>query len=118
MALRVVWGKCTDGKWCKLNTLDLTSKALDGEGVYIIWHGGRTPRWVYVGQGVIRDRLSAHRDDPRIQKYVASVLYATWAKVGTNDRDGVEAYLAKVCDPLVGERRPTAAPISVNLPGE
>lgn len=116
MALRVAWGKCTGGNWCGLNTLDLTSEALNGKGVYIVWRGGVPPRVVYVGQGVIKDRLSAHRVDPRIQAHSGSGLYVTWAKVDASDRDGVEAYLAKVCDPLVGERRPTAAPITVNLP--
>jgi hypothetical protein len=116
MTLQVVWGKCTNGTWCKLNTLDLSSKAIDGKGVYIIWHGGAKRRVVYVGQGDIKARLSAHRDDRRIQAYAGSVLYVTWAKVDVGNRDGVEAYLAKRYDPLVGERRPEAAPISVNLP--
>jgi hypothetical protein len=116
MTLRVVWGKCTSGNWCRLNTLDLSSEALKGKGVYIIWRGGVPPRVVYVGQGVIRDRLEAHRGDPRIQAHAEFTLYVTWAEVDANDRDGVEAYLAKACDPLIGERRPTAAPISVNLP--
>jgi hypothetical protein len=71
---------------------------------------------VYVGQGKIRDRLKDHRNDPRIQAYSKLGLYTTWASAQTAKRDSVEAYLAKIYDPLVGERRPAAAPITVNLP--
>ena len=28
-------------------------------GIYVIWHGGQTPRTVRVGQGIIRDRPGA-----------------------------------------------------------
>jgi len=73
---------------------------------------------VYVGQGNIRDRLGRHRDDPRIQAYTKFGLYTTWASVESAKRDGVETYLADFYQPLVGERRPDAAPIRVNLPGE
>ena len=47
-------------------------------GVYIIWHGGTSPATVYVGQGIIRDRLTQHRTDPRIQAYLSLGLYVTW----------------------------------------
>jgi hypothetical protein len=114
--LQITWGKCTSGNWCQLNTVNLSSRAFDGGGVYIIWHSGANPRTVYVGQGVIRDRLNDHRDDPRIQAYAKLGLYVTWASVQVAERGGVEAYLAAKYDPLVGERRPAAAPISVNSP--
>jgi len=114
--LQLAWGKCRTGNWCQLNTVDLSHDAFNGGGVYIIWHGGEEARVVYVGQGVLRDRLSDHRDDARIQAYAHLTLYATWAAVQADQRDGVEAYLSQECAPLVGERRPAATPISVNLP--
>ena len=116
MTLHVTWGKCAGDKWCPLNTVNLDNQAFDIGGVYLIWYSGSNPRMVYVGQGAIRDRLREHRDDPRIQAYSKLGLYTTWAEVQAAKRDGVEAFLAKMYDPLVGERRPAAAPISVNLP--
>jgi hypothetical protein len=71
---------------------------------------------VYAGQGAIRNRLREHRDDPRIQAYAERGLYTTWANVQPAERDGVEAYLARVYAPLVGDRHSVAAPITVNLP--
>lgn len=47
------------------------------EGVYIIWHSGDAPNVVYVGQGVIRDRLAEHREDPAVLAYQTQSLYAT-----------------------------------------
>ena len=115
--LQLTWGRCIGNRWCRLDTVDLSNEVFDGlEGVYLIWHGGN--QFVYVGQGDIRDRLGRHRNDPRIQAYAESGLYTSWASVPARQRDGVETYLSEVCQPLVGERRPDAVPIKVNLPGD
>jgi hypothetical protein len=86
------------------------------EGVYVIWHGGQSPATIRMGQGVIRDRLQAHRNDSGVQAYAHLRLYVTWASVLARDRDGVEAYLAQQLQPLIGERFPQRLPIPVNLP--
>jgi len=86
------------------------------EGVYVIWHGGQTPKTVRVGQGVIKDRLSAHRQDNQIKAYSQHGLFVTWASVPAAERGGVEAYLAAQLNPLVGERFPDVRQIAVNLP--
>lgn len=115
--MNVIWNKCEQGSWCSLNKVDLAHEHFNGmEGVYIIWHGGPTPKVVRVGQGVIRDRLTAHRQDEEIQAYISLILYVTWASVDARSRDGVEAFLANTLKPLVGERFPDVVPISVNLP--
>jgi hypothetical protein len=117
--LQVTWVKAKGGGWCKLNTVDLSHPAVQVEGVYVIWCGPtdlEKAAVVYVGQGVVKDRLADHRDDARIQKYAPRTLYVTWAAVEARKREGVEAYLSKRYAPLVGERRPTATPISVNSP--
>ncbi len=111
------WIKCTGNKWCPLDTVDLDHPHFEGlEGVYIIWHGGPKAATVRVGQGVIRDRLRAHRSDTAIQAFSEQGLYVTWAAVGAGDRDGVETYLASRLNPLVGDRFPLRIPIEVNLP--
>jgi hypothetical protein len=86
------------------------------EGVYIIWHGGDNGATVRVGQGIIRDRLKAHRDDPQINAYTNLGRFVTWASVSQDYRDGVEAFLAEKLNPMVGERFPTRTPIEVNWP--
>jgi hypothetical protein len=68
--MKLSWNKCKGGIWCSLNTVDLEDSHFDGmEGVYVIWHDGQTPKTVRVDQGIIRDRLAAHRTDKEIQFY-------------------------------------------------
>ncbi len=64
--MRVEWVKCEGGGWCSLIDVNLDHTHVDGlEGVYVIWldDDGSTVR---VGQGNIRERLLAHRNDPDI----------------------------------------------------
>ena len=117
MSIRVEWVKCQGDKWCPLQTVDLGHSHFNGtEGVYVIWHAGGSPATVRVGQGVIGQRLSAHRLDPEIQRFERLGLYVTWATVAFRHRDGVEAYLHGQLRPKVGSRYPDAYPIEVNLP--
>ncbi len=111
------WTKCQGEVWCKLNTLNLAHAHFNNlHGVYIIWHGGTKPETVYVGKGLIRDRLQQHRSDERIQKYAPLVLFVTWAQVSPGDSEGVEVFLATRLNPLVGEQYPARVPIEVNSP--
>ena len=113
--LMLQWIKCENDKWCGLETLNMESVG-DVSGVYVIWHGGTSPQWVRVGQGNIKDRLSAHRNDSKILAHRSNILYVTWATVNPSQQDGVEAFLANACNPLIGERFPNRTPIEVNLP--
>jgi hypothetical protein len=115
--VQVDWIKCGNGgNWCPLETLNLDSVG-DVSGVYVIWHEGNPARVVRVGQGKIKDRLSAHRNDNEILQYRRNgTLRVTWASVSSNQRDGVERYLAQTWPPLVGDAFPYALPIAVNSP--
>lgn len=114
---RLNWTKCEGQVWCPFLTVNLTHLHFNGlGGVYVIWHGGRNPRTVYVGQGNISDRLTSHRGDPHILQYSANGLFVTWAQVDDRYRSGIERYLADTLTPLQGIQHPQAAPIHVNLP--
>ena len=87
------------------------------EGVYIIWYKELLiPRTIYVGQGIIRHRLYAHRLDSRFNLYRIQKLFTAWATVNKGIRDNVEAYLHNELNPLIPERSPDEPPITVNLP--
>lgn len=109
------WVKCQGGVWCNLEKVNLEGIG-NVSGVYCIWHGGSNSRWVRVGQGDIRERLSSHRRDMDILAYSKYGLFVTWAQVDISQRDGIEAYLSIECNPIVGERFPDRKPIPVNLP--
>lgn len=101
--------------------VDLSHSHFDDlEGVYIIWRAhGIIPVAVYIGQGIIKNRLYAHRKDLRILQYNSKEkpLYVTWAEVPRGHRTGVEMYLHNELNPLVGEPpQGNAIPVRVNLP--
>jgi hypothetical protein len=120
--LKVIWNKCAGNAWCDFFKVNLSHEHFDNlEGVYIIWHAADTAnkipsRIVRVGQGTIRDRLTAHRVDPEIKKFSVYGMYATWARVQSGQRNGVERFLADKLRPLVGDKFPDVTPIPVNLP--
>ena len=117
MAMSVKWMKCQGEVWCPLATVNLPHPYFNGiSGVYIIWHGGTAPATVRVGQGIIRDRLAAHRTDLAIQQYAPLGLFVTWAVIPQQYFDGVEAFLAARLNPRVGDRFPNVLPVEVNLP--
>jgi hypothetical protein len=111
------WIKCEGSQWCSFLNLNLGHPHFSGlAGVYIIWHGGQNPWTVYVGQGLIADRLAAHRQEKEILQYSHLGLFATWAKVNASDRDGVELFLSQKLQPRVGHNYPSVSPTPVNLP--
>lgn len=115
--MQLNWIKCQGGVWGNLNTVNLNHSHFESmSGVYVIWHGGDIPATVRVGQGDIKARLTAHRSDSEVQRYVDQTLYVTWASVPASSRDGVERFLASKLKPLVGKRFPDEENIPVNLP--
>ena len=101
--------------------VDLSHSHFDDlEGVYIIWRAyGIIPKAIYVGQGIIKNRLYAHRNNPDILQYYskAKPLYVAWAEVPWDYRTGVEMYLHDELTPLVGEPpQGNPTPLRVNLP--
>ena len=113
---QLYWNKCQGDAWCSLLNVNLDHPHFDNMvGVYVIWHAGAAPATVYVGSGTIRDRLRAHRGDPRILRYRDQGLFVTWAAV--SPPEGAEKYLSDRLRPLVGERFPAAVhPTEVNTP--
>lgn len=118
LSLELEWMRCWGDVWCKLNFVNLNHEYFnkDVSGVYVIWHGGPNPKVVCVGRGNIKECITKHRKDPKIQQYEYLELYVTWASVPKEYQDGAGAYLADEWDPIVGERHPQTPPIKVNSP--
>ncbi len=111
--LQLSWQKCVGDVWGPFLTVDLSHTHFDNlEGVYIIWQANGPV--VRVGQGIIRDRLAAHRNDKAITTYHS--LHVTWAPISSSYRNGVERYLANVLRPLVGDAFPNVIPTPASLP--
>lgn len=117
--LELKWRTCgNDEHWCDFFNLKLDKNLGGVEGVYVIFYLGEDQpgRVVRVGQGHVEDRIATHREDSDVTQYCNKGLLVTWAKVSAANRDGVEAYLANLFDPLVGDRFPENREIEVNSP--
>ena len=122
-SLPLSWRGCgDDGHWCNFLQLNLDSDSLAKGGVYVIWSEeptGARKTTVYVGQGKpVADCVARHRDEATITRHQKDgrILRVTWAKVGKEQRGGVERYLADTLDPLEGDRWSNDDPVRVNLP--
>jgi len=117
------WAEHEEGGFLRFTDLDPEEMGLSGaSGVYVLWHGGFRPEWVYVGHD--KNLASAmHRaagnkdimtyDDP-------TPLSVTWSLVREEYQAGVVKYLTTMLDPQVDN--PQAAkgdvkPIPVLPPG-
>jgi hypothetical protein len=112
--------KCGTDDWCELYDVDLSNSAFSKGGVYVIWYISKKDKrkTLRVGQAkVLRERLAANRGDEDIKDYATRhTLYVTWAHVGADQHDGVEAYLGQALSPKLAERFPDEDPIAANLP--
>ena len=114
---KLKWIKCGGDSWCSFQRVNLDHPHFNGlSGVYIIWHGGSEPRTVYVGSGMVSERLEAHRSNLKILMHGGFGLFVTWAETDVQDREGIERFLGETLRPLVSDRFPRANPISVSLP--
>ncbi len=117
--MNLLWLKCKNNAWCSLRDVDLSHSYYDNfVGIYIIWYWNKFGEAVTikVGQGNLREQLTVHRSDPRIQQYAHLNLLVTWTDTLPHLRDGAEAYLGKVLKPRVDSLFPDAKPIPVSLP--
>lgn len=98
------WARNPKGKFYRLFDLDPDEAGLAGVGgVYVIWHAGVHPEWVFVGETADLSRtLAAAADNDDIQQYeVNGHLFVTWSLVLEKFRPGVVLYLSQTMGPLV-----------------
>ena len=116
MKITLNWMKCDSSNthWCDLIDLNLNSDHFkDLTGVYLIWSSSEE-KYIRLGSGIIKDRLEEHKNNKEILLH--KNLKVTWASAGEKFMRRIEAYMANVCDPVIGERFPDVDPIEVNMP--
>lgn len=120
MALNLQWGQCKAylvDEWCRLLEVDTGRMDLATlDGVFVIWHGGSPFETLRVGQGRVKNFLREAKEDEALLKYAEYGLYATWARVPADQREGVVRYLYDQLNPKLITEAPAAPPIEVNIP--
>ena len=114
----IYWVKRGYDRWYRLDGLSENINSLRHKGVYIIWYFDvlHTARTVKVGSGQLRERLTAERRDPEVQKYAGRPLYVTWALVSPKYMRSIVISLSQKLQPFAGQRFSGNTGIFVGLP--
>lgn len=97
------WRKGSRGGFNRLFDVDLDYFALEGQGgVYVLWHKGVQPAWIYVGHSdSLLSALDTAKDNEDFRQYdVRGGLYYTWSPILPEFRLGVVMYLRDHLEPL------------------
>ena len=117
------WARSPAGKYHRFVLLDPTQAGLKGvSAVFVMWHSGVRPRWVYVGRTTdLAASLEIIPDNDDIMQYeVNGGLFITWSLVREEMQPGVVRYLSAALEPRVANsERPgkRVTPIPVLVPG-
>lgn len=106
------WVHFEDGRFPRFLDIDIESAGLRGRSVvFVIWHTGVQPGWVYVGRS---DDLGATFDDlakdAEILEYQnRGRLHTSWCYIRKEFQDGAVAYLIQALKPKVDNPNAKAA---------
>lgn len=98
------WERNKKGKFYRLSHLDTAAAGLQGYGgVFVIWHSGVKPQWVYVGasDNLARAIDAAAEDDDIMSYEVNGGLFVTWSPILKLRQNGVLRFLAEAMKPAV-----------------
>ena len=117
------WGRNASGRFHRLVKLDADAPGLAGRGgVFVAWHAGVRPRWVYVGGA--RDLAGALRElfsNADVMAFEArGGVFVTWSFISDEFQDGVVLFLTDTLEPLVANpsvQRKKIDPVPVQAPG-
>lgn len=119
----IAWVRSAKGGFFNFLNLEPEEMGLGGiSAVFVIWHKGLRPQWVYIGRtDDLATTFEELRDDDGIRDYqMHGGLFTTWSMLKPEYQPGVERYLNQVMSPL--EENPDAPDedepqIPVFLPG-
>lgn len=118
------WSRSASGLFRRFTKLDPEAEGLSEKGgVFVIWHGGLRPQWVYAGSSAdLAKALHDIADVDEVMGFEANGgLFVSWAFIKEEFQGGVVKYLNESMVPLV--ENPAAAtledtPIAVIFPGK
>ena len=100
----VQWHHDVRGYYPRLLRIRPNHDGLDGTGgVYVLWHRGATPHWLYVGAtDDLAQAIERARDNDDVLKWEPhGGVYLTWAPIKPEFRDGVVNYLRANIAPMI-----------------
>ena len=98
------WARTSTGFYHRLVNIDPEASGLKGtSGVYVVWHTGARPTWLYVGRSEdLATTFYGLADDQDIMTYeIHGGVYATWALIRPEFQSGVVGYLNRSLRPKI-----------------
>ena len=98
------WKHGGEGRFPRFLDLDPEAAGLSKvSGVFVIWHTGEQPGWVYVGssQDLATEFYRLGDDEKLLEFRHRGALYCSWAFIREEFQDGVLCYLTMVLKPKV-----------------
>lgn len=105
----VFWVKSEKGLFYNFLNPDPAEAELMGKaGVFVLWHAGLMPEWVYIGR--TKD-LGQNFEDLRANREIMSFdrqgnLFVTWSEIKPEYQEGVVQYLLQVIPPIIPNPNP------------
>jgi len=96
------WVKSSTGHFHRLVHLDPEKEGLSGvSGVFVIWHGGVNPQWIYIGKSNnLAKKFHDLGENEEIMDYeVHGGLFVSWSLIRGEFQDGVLSYLKQSLEP-------------------
>ena len=117
------WAKAKGGGFHRLLSIDPEEVAVERVGgVYVIWHAGLRPKWIFVGKSIdLAATFNAMSENEDVMEYeVNGGIFTSWALIRPELQDGVVRYLHTAMKPLI--ENPDlpgneVTPIAVQAPG-
>ncbi len=116
------WVRTRGDHYHRLLLMDPARAGLEGlSGVYVVWHSGLRPRWIFVGKSPdLAATLLKLANDEEIKEYeVHGGIFVTWAPIRDEHQDGVLHFLHTIMKPLIANPeapRADVVPIPVYAP--
>jgi hypothetical protein len=101
----IPWQRDEHGYFFRLLRLHPAEAGLSGiGGVYVMWHRGVRPQWIYMGAtDDLGESIGQARDTQEVLSFEGrGSVYVTWAPIKSEYRDGVAVYLRNSLNPEIG----------------
>ena len=98
------WARTKTGYYHRFLTLDTEANGLtQASGVYVVWHGGNNPGWVFIGRSDDLARTFHElADDEAVMSYdIRGGILVTWAMIKKEFQDGVVRHLNDTLRPKI-----------------
>lgn len=98
------WKHGGEGRFPRFLDLDPEAAGLKGaSGVFVIWHTGNQPGWVYVGasKDLAADFFRLGDDEEILEYRNRGALYCSWTFIREEFQPGVQCYLTMALKPKV-----------------